>query len=135
MDQPNTVPDPQPDAAPAARPSTQSDPEIAALTDELRLLRKYLVVTLAATVVVTFCFNVYLYRVDRATRGQLAQAREAERASSLAVNSLLDQVVSFGHNHPGVAQMLLKYGIKPTSSNAPAATPTNAPAPGTAPRK
>jgi hypothetical protein len=98
--------------------SPHPSPDMAsALADELRLLRKYLVVTLAAGVLVTFCVNIYLYQEDRTIRAQNHQARELERNTGLALTAFLNQVVSYGNTNPGVAQILAKYGIKPPATN------------------
>jgi hypothetical protein len=126
---------------PDMTPSTQPQADSGSLQQQVDLLRNYLVVALVATVVVAFCFNVFLYRLDKNTRGQIAQTTEVVRARGPVLSSFLNQVVTFSSTHPEVAQILVKYGLKLT--NAPAATPAPAavparpaPAPtGTAPKK
>jgi hypothetical protein len=119
----------QPDLNPQIAPQFGAT-DSASLAEDVRLLRKYLVITLTATVVVAFCFNAFLYRVDRSTRGQIVQAKQVranmEQRVGVALGSFLKQVVDYSSTHPDAAQILAKYGIKATASNAPAVTPAPA---------
>jgi hypothetical protein len=118
MDQPEVAPQNTP-------PIGQAD--LTALVEEVRLLRKYLVIALAATVAVALCFNAFLYRVDRSTRGQIVQTKqvraELEQRVGITLGAFLKQVVDYAGAHPEAAPLLAKYGIKLPASNAPAVTP------------
>lgn len=115
MDQPESIISPQPDVPDS-------------FEEELGVLRKYFVVTLAACVIVTSCFNVFLWRQDRSFRAQNDAARKMENDWGTYLNAFLNQLLSYSAQHPDLNPILTKHGV-PMGTNLPVTAPAQAVAP------